>query len=146
MAIKAPCILLENTFLLYNGKWHYTIDLLIQLLCLCGISNILICLVKSEVVKQEVSATQWYFPLKSKWVFFLSFLNGPTPASFLFLFSFFSITILQKNCRPQRDSNSDRWSRRRARWPLDHHHGPSEYSLILLKLNVNWVQCDLMLE
>ena len=23
----------------------------------------------------------------------------------------------------QRDSNSDRWSRRRACWPLDHHHG-----------------------
>ena len=29
-----------------------------------------------------------------------------------------------KNCRPQRDSNSDCQSRRRACWPLDHHHGP----------------------
>ena len=52
------------------------------------------------------------------------FLNGPTPASFC-LFSFLSTTILQKNCRPQRDSNSDRRSRRWARWPLDHHHGPN---------------------
>ena len=40
------------------------------------------------------------------------------------LFSFFSNTILQKNCRLQRDSNSDLQSRRRARWPLDHHYGP----------------------
>ena len=39
---------------------------------------------------------------------------GPTPASFC-LFSFFSTTILQKNCRLQRESNSDRRSRRRAR-------------------------------
>ena len=47
--------------------------------------------------------------------------KGPIPASFWF----FSNTILQKNCRLQRDSNSECWSRRRARWPLDHHHGPS---------------------
>ena len=46
------------------------------------------------------------------------------PRPLFCLFSFFSITILQKNCRPQRDSNSDHRSRRRARWPLDHHHGP----------------------
>ena len=42
--------------------------------------------------------------------------NGP-----LFrLCSFFSNNFLQS----QRDSNSDRRSRRRARWPLDHHHSP----------------------
>ena len=36
------------------------------------------------------------------------FKNVPTPASF-YLFSFFSNRTLQKNCRLQRDSNSDRW-------------------------------------
>ena len=42
----------------------------------------------------------------------------------LFLFTFvLSQKILQKNCGLQHDSNSYRWSRRRARWPLDHHHG-----------------------
>ena len=46
-----------------------------------------------------------------------SFLNGPIPTSFCFI-SFFSATIFQKNCRLGWDSNSDRWSRRRARWPL----------------------------
>ena len=49
--------------------------------------------------------------------------NGPTTATFC-LFSFFSTKILQKNCILQRESKSDRRSRRRARWPLDHHHGP----------------------
>ena len=39
------------------------------------------------------------------------FINGPTPASFC-LFSFFSTQIVQKNNRLQRDSNSDRRSRR----------------------------------
>ena len=53
------------------------------------------------------------------------------------LFSFFSNANLQKNCRHQRDSNSDRWSRRRARWPLDHHHGPyHHYSYPVSDLSV----------
>ena len=39
------------------------------------------------------------------------------------LFSFFSKSPLQK-CRLQQDLNSDLRSRRRARWLLDHHHGP----------------------
>ena len=34
--------------------------------------------------------------------------NGPTLAFFMFIFLFFSNTILQKNCRLQQDSNSDR--------------------------------------
>ena len=50
--------------------------------------------------------------------------SGPTPASFC-LFSFFSNKTLQKKCRLQRDSNSDRLSIRQAGWPLDHHHRPS---------------------
>ena len=33
-------------------------------------------------------------------------------------------TFYRKNCGRQRDSNMDRWSRRGARWPLEHHHGP----------------------
>ena len=50
------------------------------------------------------------------------FLNGPTPDSFC-LFSFFSNTnFTYISCRLKRDSNLDRQSRMRARWPLD--HGP----------------------
>ena len=52
-----------------------------------------------------------------------------TPDSFC-LFSFFSTTILQKNCRLQRESNSDRRSKRRASWPLDHHHGPIKRNIL----------------
>ena len=39
-------------------------------------------------------------------------------------FVLFKHKFYRKNCRRQQDSNSDLWSRRRARWPLDHHHGP----------------------
>ena len=49
-------------------------------------------------------------------------MDRPSHASFC-LFSFFS-TILQKICRLQQDSNSDRRSRRWARGSLDHHQGP----------------------
>ena len=52
-----------------------------------------------------------------------SFLKVGQPRPLFCLFSFFSNTILQKHCRLQRDSNSGRQSRRRADWPLDHHHG-----------------------
>ena len=70
------------------------------------------------------SWTQWNFTKRMTLHLSVNYqINGPTLASFC-LFSFFSITILQKNCRPQRDSNSDCWSRRRACWPLDHHHSP----------------------
>ena len=43
---------------------------------------------------------------------------------FFVYFCFISTTMLQNYFRPQRESNSDRWSIRQARWPLDHHHGP----------------------
>ena len=60
------------------------------------------------------------------------FLNVPAPIS-IFLFSFFQTQILQKkNLRLQQDSNLDRRSRRLARWPLDHHHGPVIRMLELL--------------
>ena len=42
------------------------------------------------------------------------------PGLFLVYFSSFLSTILQKNCWLQQNSNLDRQSRRRARWPLDH--------------------------
>ena len=47
--------------------------------------------------------------------------NWAYPSLFLFIFKH---KFYRKNCMLQRDSNSDRWSRSRARWPLDHHHGP----------------------
>ena len=72
------------------------------------------------------------------------FKKWANPGLFFCLFSFFSITILQKNCRPQRDSNSDRWSRRRARWPLDHHHYThlhlDKYALYEWKIRPNSLQ------
>ena len=69
-----------------------------------------------------------------------NFLNGPTPASF-WIFSFFSNTILQKNCRLQRDSNSDCRSRKQARWPLDNHQGHISKIPINNKFALNW-QCS----
>ena len=50
-------------------------------------------------------------------------------ASFCFIFVLFNKNFTEKFCRSQRDSNSDRRSRRRARWPLDHHHGPKNTTL-----------------
>ena len=78
----------------------------------------------------------------------LMFLKMGQPRPLFCLFLFFSITILQKNCRPQRDSNSDRRSRRRARWPLDHHHGPwnalmlALHNLVLIFYSWGWAQTE----
>ena len=58
------------------------------------------------------------------------------PNLFLFIFILFNNKISLKNCRFQRDSNSDLQSRRRAPWPLDHHHHGSlteMFGSILLK-------------
>ena len=43
---------------------------------------------------------------------------------FLFIFVHFIHKLYRRNYRLQRDSNSDRQSRRRAHWPLDHPYGP----------------------
>ena len=51
------------------------------------------------------------------------FKNGPTRPLFVYFCSF-QTQILQKNCMCQLDSNTERQSRRKAYWPLDHHHGP----------------------
>ena len=64
----------------------------------------------------------------SKWSLTYFFKKWANPGLFC-LFSIFSNTILQKNCILQRDSNSDRRSRRRARCPLDHHHGINTHLL-----------------
>ena len=65
------------------------------------------------------------------------FLKVGQPRPVFCLFLFFSNTILlKKNWRSQRDSKSDRQSRRRARWPLDHHHGPN-YSVCYFLLGLS---------
>ena len=48
--------------------------------------------------------------------------NLANPGLFLFIFVLFKYKFYRKNCRREQYSNSDHRSRRRARWPLDHHH------------------------
>ena len=68
-------------------------------------------------------------------IVYFGFLSLPNPG--LFLFIFFKQKSYRKNSRIQRDSNSDRRSRRWACWPLDHHHGPSNCLLCVVTLNSN---------
>ena len=42
----------------------------------------------------------------------------------------------------QQDSNSDRWSRRRARWPLDNHHGHLDTFFVYLFLPSSFSYCS----
>ena len=50
----------------------------------------------------------------------------------LWLILIFSNTnFTEKNCRLQRDSNSDCLSRRQELWPLNHHHGPNCYQVLV---------------
>ena len=69
--------------------------------------------------------------LPVKWSY-LSFKMG-LPRPLFVYFCSFQTQILQKNCRHQRDLISNRQSRRRVRWPLDHHHCPME-----LLNSLNW--------
>ena len=67
------------------------------------------------------------------------------PASFC-LFSFFSDNLQTKNWRLQLDSNLDRQKWRRARWPLDHHHGPRlllccNLKIFKIRLNLLFQTC-----
>ena len=61
----------------------------------------------------------------------------------MFYFRSFQTQILQKICSLQRDSNSDRRSRRQARWPFDHHHGPwiSDVSYKIFLNRKRWYWC-----
>ena len=52
-----------------------------------------------------------------------SFFKWANSGLFLLIFVLFKHKFYRKNCRLQRDSNSDRQRRWRARWPLNHHHG-----------------------
>ena len=54
-----------------------------------------------------------------------TFFNRAKPGLFLFISVLFNNNFTEK-CRYQRDSNLYRQSRRRARWQLDHNHGPME--------------------
>ena len=58
------------------------------------------------------------------------FFNFPSSASFC-LFSLFPTSSFQRKCRFHRDSNSDR---RKARWPLDRHHGPTYFTYFVARL------------
>ena len=60
-------------------------------------------------------------------------MGQPRPL-FVYFFRSFQQQFYRKNCRFQRESNSDRRSRRRARWQLNHHHGPDQ---ILIKCIFN---------
>ena len=52
------------------------------------------------------------------------FFNWANPGLFLFILVLFKRHFAEKLHRLQRDSTSARRSRRQARWPFDHHHGP----------------------
>ena len=54
------------------------------------------------------------------------FIKMGQPRYFFAYFRSFQTQMFHKNCRLQRDLNSERRSRRRARWLLDH-HGPTDY-------------------
>ena len=69
--------------------------------------------------KRPVLGLSWRVKCHS----FIVLKNGPTLASFLFIFVLFK-NIYRINCMLQHDSNSERQSSRQARWSLDHHHGP----------------------
>ena len=57
------------------------------------------------------------------------YLKWANPGLIFVYFRSFQTQFYRKNCRLQQDSNLDRQSRRQARWPLDHHHGPAYLSL-----------------
>ena len=79
---------------------------------------------------QEKRGWEWNI-FKNLWRYFRRFLSVKDIFSkwantglFLFIFILFRHKFYRKNCRLQGYSNSDRPSRRQARWPLDHRGGP----------------------
>ena len=100
----------------------------------CCFIFVLISFKMTDTVKQSINGIsidgvlrrrrRIHWAMVAPWTIYTFFKKWANSGLF-FVFSFFSNTILQKkNCRLQRDLNSDCRSRRRARWPLDHHHGP----------------------
>ena len=57
----------------------------------------------------------------SEIVTFFKKMGQPWPL--LFVFVLFKHKFYKRNCRLERDLNSDCWCRRRICWPLDHPHG-----------------------
>ena len=60
-----------------------------------------------------------------------NFFKWANSGHFLFIFVLFKHKLYRNNCWLQRDSNSDCQSKRRARWPHDHHHVPRHCNLLL---------------
>ena len=73
--------------------------------------------------------------IESEYEIVLCFKNMGQPRPLFRHVSFFLSTFYRQNYRLQQDSNSDRRSRRRPRWPLDHHHVPCVIVLFALKEN-----------
>ena len=81
----------------------------------------------------ETKCSDWLLPviwlvqtnqgalLQYKWGHVFTWAN---PGLFLYILVLFKYKFYRKHCMLQQDLNSDRRSRRWARWPLDHHHGP----------------------
>ena len=74
------------------------------------------------------------------------FLKNWQTQPLFWLFSLFSNTKFTENkFKLQQDSNSDHRNRRRARWPLDHHHGPlpvtvRSYFYTFIFVETNWME------
>ena len=78
--------------------------------------------------------------------FQLYFLNGPIPTSFLFMFALSKHNYRKKSEGLQRDLKLECCSRRRARWPLDHHKGPFSNKVCLcFKAKEYWVEAMLII-
>ena len=67
-----------------------------------------------------------YFKQNWKYTTATYFKKMSQPRPLFVYFCSFQKQILQKNCICQLDSNTERQSRRKAYWPLDHHHGPNK--------------------
>ena len=84
------------------------------------------------VVGSAALADAKWQKLKDKFKLFLKM--GPNQ-NLSFYFCSFQIHFYRKKYGLQQDSNSDHQSRRHARWPLAHHHGPNTIKLFgLFKL------------
>ena len=78
-----------------------------------------------EVIKQNFNKSKRKWSMEYHSLMRAPFFKWRNHGSFLFIFVLFN--NITENCRLSRDW----WSRRRARWPLDHHHGPIQDSMHL---------------
>ena len=70
----------------------------------------------------------------------LYFIMGQHRPLFVYFRSFQTQILQKKSCRGQWDSISDHLNRRRARWPLHHHHGHAAllYAVLVLNPQIGW--------